>query len=270
MTDQTTTSVPVRLPLRQRINLPVVTAFGSDFNEVLVAQMATAGGGNFYYISDQHQIADYITSEVGEALDVVARDVQLLVVAPAGVDVEALTPLPFMLVGKGRTAVSLGALVAEQVVQVVLRVNFPLGMPGEETGAVLSMSVAGSAVDDASASLSWEYADDLVNDKQPRDTEVDQAVASIFASRARQEAVQLNKVGNFPAAQAALAGVAKRIRGYAGRDSVMRGLIASLESEAQDLAMPMAPAASKEMYFRSYAAMRTRDLQGKAIKKPDQ
>jgi hypothetical protein len=158
--------------------------------------------------------------------------------------------------------------VAEQVVQVVLRVVFPLGVMGQETGVVLSVSADGAPEDGATASISWEYADDIRNDKQERDAEVDRAVAVLFASRARQEATQLNRAGNFPAAQAALAGVAKRIRGYAGRDAIMRGLIADLENEALQVALPMAPAAEKQMYFAASASLRTRDMLGKAIKKP--
>ena len=30
--------------------------------------MANAGGGNFYYVANEGQIVDYVTSEVGEAL----------------------------------------------------------------------------------------------------------------------------------------------------------------------------------------------------------
>jgi len=236
---------------------------GTDFDEVLLNEMATAGGGNFYYIADSRQIADYITSEVGEALDVVARDVTLNVVTPSGVTLESLSPFPFELRGKGRTDVSLGSLVAEQVISVVLRLNFPLGELGRETGAVVSLSL-----DDASQSLTWEYADDTANDRQERDAEVDRAVASIFAARARQEATQLNRAGNFPAAQAALASVAKRIRTYAGRDTLMRGLVAALDQESREVATPMAPAAAKQMYFAGYAAARTRNIDGTAFKKP--
>ncbi len=67
---------------------------GEDFDEVLLQAMASAGGGHFYFIADAATIRDHITSEVGEALDVVARGVTLEVVAPDGVKVEALTPHP--------------------------------------------------------------------------------------------------------------------------------------------------------------------------------
>lgn len=241
---------------------------GADFDEVLLQALANAGGGNFYYIADERQITDYITSEVGEALDVVARDVTLEVVTPQGVVVESLTPFPFEAVAKGRTRVSLGALVAEQVVQVVLRLDFPLGEVGRETGAVLSLSARDEAADGSSASVSWSYAESRMNDTQERDAEVDRAVASIFASRARQEATALNRAGNFPAAQAALAGVAKRIRTYAGRDAAMRALIAELERDSQELAAPMAPAAAKQMHFAAYASLKTRNFDGTARRKP--
>ena len=233
---------------------------GADFDEVLLQAMANAGGGNFYYIADQRQITDYITSEVGEALDVVARDVTLEVVTPEGVAVESLTPFPFEQRG-GRTSVSLGSLVAEQVVQVVLRLNFPLGEVGRETGAVLAVG------DDESASISWTYADSKTNDGQERDAEVDRAVAGVFASRARQEATALNRAGNFPAAQAALAGVAKRIRSYAGRDSVMRGILHELEAEAAQVAAPMPAMALKEMHFRAYASAKMRNMDGTAFRR---
>ena len=182
----------------------------------------------------------------------VARDVTLELTTPEAVVVESLTPFPFEQRG-GRTMVQLGSLVAEQVVQVVLRLNFPLGEIGRETGAVLSLTARDDAADDSSQSISWEYADSKTNDMQERDAEVDRAVATVFASRARQEATALNRAGNYPAAQAALAGVAKRIRSYAGRDTMMRALIAELESDAQNLAAPMAAPALKEMHFASYA-----------------
>ena len=76
--------------------------------------MATAGGGNFYYIADGRQITDYITSEVGEALDVVARDVESRdrrTVAP--VTSTSLAPFPTERRGD-RTVIRLPALVSGQ------------------------------------------------------------------------------------------------------------------------------------------------------------
>jgi Ca-activated chloride channel family protein len=256
--------------LRARGVATTTFGVGSDFDEVLLQQMATAGGGNFYYIADAAAITDYVTSEVGEALDVVAREVSLEITAPEVVVLESLSPFPFERRG-ARTVVSLGSMVAEQVAQVVLRLNFPLGEMGRETGAILSLSAREDAVvdDGASVGLSWEYGDSKTNDLQERDASVDRAVARVFAARARQEATALNRTGNFPAAQAALASVAKRIRGYAGRDPDMLLVVAELERDASVLAAPMAPAAAKAMYFAGYTSAKMRMADGKAMRRSD-
>jgi uncharacterized protein YegL len=48
---------------------------GQDFDENLLSQMAIEGGGHFYFIETPKQIPDFLASELGETLEVVARDV---------------------------------------------------------------------------------------------------------------------------------------------------------------------------------------------------
>jgi Ca-activated chloride channel family protein len=239
---------------------------GADFDEVLLQAMASAGGGNFYYIENAAQITDYVTSEVGEALEVVAHDVMLELTSAESVQVESLTPFPFERHG-ARTVVRLGALVAEQHVQVVLRMNFPYGEVGRNVGAVFALRDRDRVLGGAEARLAWEYADGPTNDLQPRDRDVDLTVANVFAARARQEATGLNRSGNYAAAQAALASVAKRIRGYAGQDPELGRIVASLESDSTALAAPMPAAALKSMHFASYTTTRSRTAQGKATRR---
>ena len=253
--------------LRARAVSTSTFGVGADFDEVLLQGIATAGGGNFYYIASAEQIPDLITSEVGETLDVVARDVVLELATPDGVTVEALTPVPFAQ-RDGRAEVSLGSLVAEQTVQVVMRLNFPYGEVGRETGAVLSVAdrdaVATAGV--RSVALSWEYADAKSNDLQPRDVDADRAVAAVFAARARQEASGLNRRGNYEAARTALTSVAKRIRGYAGRDTELRETIDELETQARRLSEPMEEKSLKQLHFAAYARARSRAPDGKALR----
>ena len=132
---------------------------------------------------------------------------------------------------------------------------------------MLSLSAREEAADETSHPISWTYADSKTNDMQDRDAEVDRAVAKVFAARARQEATALNRAGDYPAAQAALAAVAKRIKGYASRDKEMRRLVQELEQEASVVAMPMAAHALKEMHFRGYASAKTRNLDGTAFRR---
>ena len=62
---------------------------GNDFDEKLLGDLADAGGGHFYYIADAPQIRDAITSEVGETLETVARDVTLDITARDDVRIDA-------------------------------------------------------------------------------------------------------------------------------------------------------------------------------------
>jgi len=111
---------------------------GDDFDEALLQSMASAGGGHFYFIADAATIRDHITSEVGEALDIVARAVSVEVVAPAGVTVESLSPYPTRVRSSG-TEILVGDLVSGEQIRVVLRFAFPYGKPGERMGVALSV-----------------------------------------------------------------------------------------------------------------------------------
>jgi len=240
---------------------------GRDFDEVLLQAMADAGGGNFYFIADAAAIADYVTSEVGETLDVVARDAALEVVAGAGVTVESLTPFRTD-THDGRTTVRLGSLVADQVLQVVLRHNFPFGEIGHETEVRIGLSDRDGVLAGVDQRLTWEYADSRTNDLQPRDRDVDRAVARIFAARARQEATGLNRRGDYDGARAALAAVATRVRGYAGSDTELDAIIAQLEHDSATMAAPMMEVQRKQVYAASYNMARMRTDTGQATRKP--
>ena len=186
---------------------------GNDFDERLLQDLADAGGGHFYYIADAPQIRDAITSEVGETLEIVARDVALEVTARDEIRVEPISP--YQVSGRGgRTVVAIGDLGSEQTVEVVLRLTFPYGDLGREAGAIVALTDRdgvfgpGGAGETEPARLSWTYADHAANDAQARDPEVDRAVARLFAARARQEAVLRNRAGDFVHARSALTSVA--------------------------------------------------------------
>jgi hypothetical protein len=241
---------------------------GNDFDEALLQAMSDAGGGHFYYIADAAQIRDHIASEVGETLEVVARDATLEVLAGEGIDVEAISPQRVDTRGV-RSVVGLGDLVADQVVEVVLRLTFPYGRLGQETGIIVRALDGTGAFDAAGVRdprLTWTWADNAANDAQPRDVDVDRAVARQFAARARQEAVALNRQGDFEGARNAVNGVARRIRKYAGRDAAMRDLVHALEDEAEQFRAPMAPALLKQVHFSAGNAARSRDMSGRAMR----
>jgi Ca-activated chloride channel family protein len=236
---------------------------GNDFDEALLQSMAASGGGAFYYIENAAQIRDLIASEVGETLEVVARGVTLELLLPESVRVESLGAFPAR-GGTGRVDIELGDLVSGQQVEVPLRVSFGFGEVGDMLPAVLRLSDRDGVLDGSSARLAWQYADDRANDAQPRDREVDRQVAGIFAARARQRAVELNRCGEYQHASEELKATAKKIRGYAGSDPELGTIINGLLQEAEAFGHVMFESQRKAVFASNAYALRSRDIQGKA------
>jgi Ca-activated chloride channel family protein len=238
---------------------------GDDFDESLLQAMADAGGGHFAFIASAAQIADHVTSEVGEALDVVATDASVEVTAHDGLRVDNLSPFPSAARGT-RTTIRLGDLVSGQIVRIVLRFTFPHGQVGSELGALVGAGDREGVLALEPARLAWIYADDRTNDEQPRDVEVDRAVAELFAARARQEAVARNRAGDYAGARELLAGVATRVRDYAGSDAALNQVLARLGEDEAAFAAPMAERSRKQAFFAASTALRTRDAEGRSTR----
>ena len=245
---------------------------GNDFDERLLQDLADRGGGHFYYIADAPQIRDAITSEVGETLEVVARDVALEVTARDDIRIEPISSYEATVRGD-RTAISLGDLGSEQVVEVVVRLSFPFGDIGRETGVTVALTdrdgtfAQGGAGDTDPIRLTWAYADHLANDTQGRDREVDAAVARQFAARARQEAVARNRGGDFTGARRILEATADRIRTYAGEDEEMGSLVDALAHERVAFSAPMPEQVRKRAHYASANLLRSRDVDGRSVKR---
>ena len=260
--------------LRERGVTTTTFGVGADFDERLLQAMADAGGGNFYFIESVPQIRDHMTSEVGESLDVVARDVVVEIEAAPGVSVESLLAFGSGATNHGTGArVHLGNLVSEQRQSVVARVNFPYGEIGRTIDArvkVLDRDGAfARALADARTQMTFEYADGRTNDLQSRDPEVDRAVARAFATRVRREALDLNRSGQFREAASRLKAVASRIMGYAGTDPELLRIVAELQADQRPVSAPMAPMAAKAMYYANETMARGRSPLGKAIRRSD-
>ena len=252
--------------LRARGVTTTTFGVGNDFDEALLQAMADAGGGHFYYIENAAQIQDHIASEVGELLEVVARQASVEVTAAEGLEVDMLSPYRIEHLGD-RHSVLLGDLVAEQQLQLVLRVRFGYGPIGQEIGLLVAAQdhegvlVAAGA---APIGIGWEYADDATNDRQPRDRAVDRIVACLFAARARQEAVAFNKRGEFDHAVHSLRRVADRIASYAGSDPELRGTVEALHAEETDWSTMQHPGFIKAAFAASSYALRSREASGLA------
>jgi Ca-activated chloride channel family protein len=236
---------------------------GDDFNEVLLAGMADAGGGHFRFIASAAEIGRHITEEVGELVEVVARDAVIEVVGRMGCT-SSLSPYPTESRGE-RTFVASGDLVSGST-SVVLRVRCRMA-GGPRAG--------GSSPSPARTARSWVEPGRLVwrasnatNDAQPRDVPVDRIVARLFADRTKQEAIALNRDGRYEEARGRLLATARRIGRYAGRDPELRSIVRELEEQAEYWTVVREESSRKMAYASASYLMRSRAPSG-AMRAPD-
>jgi hypothetical protein len=193
----------------------------------------------------------------------VARHVTLELELPADARLESLGAFQAR-IGKGRAVIELGDLVSGQQVDVPLRFSFAFGELGDVRPAVFTLTDRDGVLDGAGARVAWEYADDRSNDGQPRDRGVDRLVAGIYAARARQLAVDLNRRLDYRTASEALKATAKKILGYAGSDPELRSIANGLLTEAEMFGHVMPERSRKAAWAMSANVMMSRDVQGRA------
>ena len=252
--------------LRQRGIATSTFGVGADFDERLLRDMALHGGGNFYFVSAPEQIPDLLTSELGEALEVVAPRAAIEILLPRGADAQPLSRLRYTRArGDNELRVELGDLASGQEVRAVIQVTFPLGAIGEETSIRMELSADGAPFAMEARVVRWKYASHEDNDAQPRDREVDREVATMYAAMARAEATEANRRGDFGRARRVLERTSARIREYAGNDPVMNQLAQELRAQVPEFAeQVMAPMALKAAMYRSENEWKGRDTMGRA------
>jgi Ca-activated chloride channel family protein len=251
--------------LRRRGVATTTFGVGDDFDEALLRAMADAGGGHFRFIEHERQIVDHISGEVGELLEVTARDAVVEVTGPEGIRVETLSPYPLEVRGQ-RTVIRLGDLVADQAVELVLRLRFPYGQVGREIGALVSVRSADRAME-SGETLRWTYADDRSNDHQARDREVDRVVARAFADRAQTEAIRLNRMGEYAEARRGLLSVAERVSRYAGHDHVLLAIVSELRAQGEQWSVMQQERTRKVASSAAYYSQKSRSFDGEALRR---
>jgi Ca-activated chloride channel homolog len=242
---------------------------GADFDERLLQGMADAGGGRFYFIEAPAGIPELMSSELGEALEVVVPEATLEVRLPAGLMAEPLNDYPHQRAREENTVrIALGDLASGQRLDVVVLLRFPTGKVGDALGAEFGVVGRDGLPCAPAETVHWTWARHPENDAQPRNVEVDRAVATLYAARARAQATELNRRGGYDDARQVLEATSRRILSYAGSDPVLRRLAAELVEETVAFAAPMDAMALKEQHFRAYTMQKGRDISGSSIRPP--
>jgi len=245
--------------LRRRGVVTTTFGLGAGFSEELLHTMAASGGGNFYFIEHPTQIRDFFTSELGEALEIVSRDVRVTV-AGAGIKVE---PLVAFVVEPGRigdvsgAAVRVGDLSADQVIDMIIALRFGDGAIGEARPVAIEVAADGRAA--AQAEVVFHVAGHGDNDRQARTLEVDRLVAAAHAARTRQEAIRDNREGRLERAKQRLLRAAQKVAAYAGSDPELILIQRELERDAERYAQDLGEIARKRAHHGSTSSLRGRD-----------
>ena len=253
--------------LRSRGVATSTFGIGHDFDERLMEGMARSGGGNFYYLQRPEQIEEFLMSELGEALEVVAREATLTVEVDPGVMIHSLDERRTNRSGRV-VEVALDDLVSRQQMELVLSVTFPRGAMGASSGINIGLTDRDGVLQVHPQRIEWEYADHDTNDAQARDEEVDLAVAQRYAARAREEAAELNRAGELEKARSVLRATARRIREYAGRNQQMLELVRELERTATRHHERFEGHELKHERFASYNIREAKSALGRKLRAP--
>jgi len=123
---------------------------GSDYNEALMAEIATQGGGRFYHIAAAHQISAYLTGELGEVAALVARQAQIHLTLPAGAALMPLSAAYSVRQNGGEAIVDVGDLPADLELEIPLRLTLPAQTQGTKLsveGRLTHLSPAGNTLE---------------------------------------------------------------------------------------------------------------------------
>ena len=159
----------------------------------------------------------------------------------------------------------IGDLVVGQKVELVLRVRFPEVPAGAQTTAFFTIGDRDGVLKADGCTLAWQHASHAANDAQPRDRDVDRAVARIYAARARLEAVRLQphrRVQRCPSRPPGRGPTHRALRRLETPSST--SLAGPLVAEEAAFAAPMAEIDRKRAHFASANMQRSRDPDGQA------
>ena len=241
---------------------------GDDYDERLLEGIASSSGGHSYHVEEPVQIADILTSELGEALEIVAKEVVITVRPAPGMSVTTLNRFAMEARADGTFALSIGDLAARQEVALVFGMKFPSGPAKTAIAASFRVSDARGALTAPETDILWTFADHAANDAQPRNRQVDHAVATLYAAAARAEALEMNRAGRYQESGVRLRRTSDRIASYASGDAVLSALVEELrEKDMPQVSARMSRGDMKRNLTASSHMRLMRDESGKARRK---
>lgn len=237
---------------------------GADFDERLLARLAAEGGGHFYFIEHPQQIPDLLASELGETLEVVARDVVFEIAAGPGVDLGLLNDRSTAS-APGVLRVPLGDLVVNQEVALVVAVGVRQApAAGDAVSVQCRVADRDQRLPALPLEVAWTAAEAAANQAQPVNAQVLLEVARLLAGQAKAMALAANRRGEFDEARRILHDMAATLRRLAPGQAEVAALADGLEGETEYFQSVMSPLDMKRRHYAEYALAESRLPEGKA------
>lgn len=181
---------------------------GLQYDEVLLTDIARGAGGTYYYVADAESVGEHLDREIDQLARVVGRSPEVRVALGEGVELKEVFGYDHRL--EGRTAViALKDVASAERRKLVLRLGVR-GTPGEErTLATTSLRYVDAETHErfeaSQAPLRARFSADPLEVEAARDSAVLVKVEVVQNAVAMEQAMALQKEGQFAEAQALLA-----------------------------------------------------------------
>ncbi|MBN1876199.1 MAG: VWA domain-containing protein [Anaerolineae bacterium] len=134
---------------RQRGILVSTLGVGADYNEALMVEIATQGGGRFYHVTNANQIGAYMTGELGEVAALAARETTLALSLPKGAMLMPLSAAYPAQQHGDQATVTIGDIPCDTELEIPIRITLPAQPAGTKLsikGSLTYKSPAGNVL----------------------------------------------------------------------------------------------------------------------------
>ncbi|MBP0028260.1 MAG: macro domain-containing protein [Roseofilum sp. Guam] len=239
--------------LAQRGVSTTTMGVGDDYNESLLEAIAASGDGNYYYIESPDQLPDIFAMELQGLMATLGKNVTLSFTLPSQVQLLDIFN-DFATLPNGQY--QLPNLIAGNPFTLALR----LKVPAQTLPSILTLHLSWDDIEtstrqqiDQSLSLPWINRQSL--NEFPFNPEVQQEVAALLAARAKNEAAEQARLGQYDLAEQTIAKGMELIQA-APASTAMSQESESLQSLSTNLKRREYEQFQKRSHFESHSRSR--------------
>lgn len=248
--------------LRERGVSSSTFGLGATFSEELLAQLADAGGGAYWYAPTPEQLEPAFLAELGDALDIVHTRVTLVLRCEDPAVVLERDPAYEGEWNASQQAwiTRLPDLVAGQELELVFPVAVLPGSSGSRVALEITVCEDGKPV--ATTAVGWSRVAEPP--EQARDAPLTRSWAARYADAVRLRAAALHRGGSATEARRVLASAAQEIAQWLPGDPVLHALLQDLLEEAEWLSRSVDPERLKVWHTATVSSLSGVSTTGRA------